>query len=415
MGSKTIRFPKFLDMAYESCGVTYMPSPSFLVNSVDRIADDLPRYQSVIKARGNATNPMTITAKRFNLHVGGLTILNTSHPYNPCYGQKPTCRRLGTVYTIWEHPPSNELVSRVDNAALMGIIKKIRAHQQSDFSGPTFLVELRSLIKGIMNPMKVLREQLNILVSLERKIKRDKLRKRNVRDRNWANTISSTWLEFSFGIQPAISDITQICHTLNGKLDKAPGVSRVSYKFADREVVQYDENVAPNGIEGGATLRTRRNIRYSRNYQLGLKRDYPSLSKLETPIQNLIDYSRFDLGEVLPTVWEAIPFSWLIDYVTNVGDLLGCSFDYNQSVMYGSTTSKIESHVLRFASKAWAAPTGRLVAFDPEVFNTHYDKLVRTKVNELGFPKLEFSLPSVGQANNALQLLVNLASSKPLK
>lgn len=412
MGSKSTRYGHFLDLKYDYCGGTSSPSPSFLVNSFERVGADLPNYLSVMKSGGNATTPMTVTAKRFSLHTGGLTVRNRTHPQNPCYGSMPTCRQLASVYAITEGSASPDLVSKVDNAALMGIIKKIRSHQQSDFSGPIFLVELRKTVRGLLNPLRVLREQLNLFVNLERRMR---LYRQGKRDRNWAETISSTWLEFSFGIKPAIADITAICNILNGQLSKRPGVSRVSYKFADNEASQSDEGVAPIGVEAWAVLRTRTTVRYSCQYQLGLKRGYPSLDKLETPVQNLLDFSRFDLGEVLPTVWEAIPFSWLIDYVTNVGDLLGCSFDYNQSIQYGSCTKKTEFRVLRFAASAGANPWGELVAFDPEKFNTSYDLLSRTPVNELGFPRFEFSLPSIGQANNALQLLISLASSKPLK
>jgi hypothetical protein len=302
---------------------------------------------------------------------------------------------------------SQSRIASIDNKALTLAIKRVREHLQSDFSGPQFLGELRETVKMLRSPFKTLRERFGIF---HKKISNPARRK------NIANVISSSWLEFAFGVQPAVNDISSIAKLLSSQLSKQPGLARVSATYSDDEGVEFWENHSFTGEVGSNRLYTLRKLRHSRRYVVGVKRDFPSTFGLTLPAQNLIEYGKFDLAEVVPTAWELVPWSWLLDYVVNVGDLLACTYDYNSSVAWVNITDVDECNRTRRATDHYSNPSYReVLGVSQEIFWTLYKRVSRSGANGLGFPSLEFSLPSVGQANNALQAAIQIASSNPKK
>lgn len=416
MANKSFKRPVWLDLDYrDGGGNLYTTTPHYILTEYTRVASDTPSHRALEYRGGNATNANTTIISEASFKRGGHTLLNINRD-DSWKGRTTTVRRFATVYAMDSTAPSAALVSSVNNKALIGIIKKIREHQQSDFSGPTFLGELRETVSMIKSPFATIRQKLGILTTLKQRIHNDRVKRGRYVAKNWANVISSTWLEFAFGVMPAVNDISSIMKLLSDKLSKQSGLARLSYRYADDEVSQFNATHSYTGESGGNSLTTRRVIRHSRQYIVGIRRAFPSSQGLLIPCQNLLDYGRFDLAEVLPTAWELIPFSWLIDYVTNIGDLLGCTFDYNEDLAWVCISDLSTTNCKRWTWGHYTDPLLRKsIAVEPEELSTSYKRYVRSSVGQLGVPHLEFSLPNVGQANNTLQLLIQLASSSPSK
>lgn len=394
-------------------GTTYSVGAP-LIGGMTRTASDNPKYKSLTSVNKPASNSMVVTVDVCTLSPGIATFYGTYRWDARIQYKTYSIKRFADSYAKFVAPLSESIKTSVNNKALIGLIKKIRTHQQSDFSGPTFIGEFRSLVKGIRRPFETIRNHLNILVNLERRIKHDKLKRRGKSDTNMAQAISSSWLEFTFGVMPAVNDITEICKILSSKFDRRPGTARLSYRFTDGQASESSELFACPACMPSerAKLVTKNKRTYSVQYLVGVKRDFPQMTKAQTPIQQLIDYGRFDLAEIVPTAWELIPFSWLVDYVSNVGDVLNCGFDYNSSVVWGQKTSIDSSFVTRTATDYYPNTNyNNLVAFIPERFTSEQKTITRSAVTSLDYPSLEFQLPSIGQANNVLQLVIALASS----
>lgn len=71
--------------------------------------------------------------------------------------------------------------------------------------------------------------------------------------------------------------------------------------------------------------------------------------------QNIIDNSNIfnGFGEVPGVLWELFPLSWMYDYFSNIGDLLGSNFDYNSSIAFGkkAITSDVLDVLVNFKYK----------------------------------------------------------------
>jgi len=143
-----------------------------------------------------------------------------------------------------------------------------------------------------------------------------KAKKRN--PKKWMNTLSQTWLESSFGWRPFLNDIEDAMSAYDEVTKKAGiqyskiravGKSQKSISGPTNDTFNAFSNVAFKGVskvheECFAVIRGE------------VKRE---------AITTAVDKARcFGLtpSEFMPTVWELLPWSFLVDYFTNIGDII---------------------------------------------------------------------------------------------
>jgi hypothetical protein len=179
----------------------------------------------------------------------------------------------------------------------------------TQFQGGVFLGELRKTAQMIRNPASALRTGLSSYLDT---LKSTRIRGASRRRRFAA----STWLEYSFGWVPLMNDIKSGYDAMSSLLNGRPPLIRISasgesstcatvqeqdrnygynFNFAvyhDDKVTQHHRvigavKVLPPGMPGTSTL-------------FGVN-----------PIRNFV-----------PTAWELVPYSFLVDYFSNIGEIL---------------------------------------------------------------------------------------------
>lgn len=217
-------------------------------------------------------------------------------------------------------PPALSLDTvSVDNKALVKILKKIRAsHQQME--GATFLAELHQTIGMLKRPLSAMRDEVNrYLLSLEntkRKVKRLPAHKRRA---EWQRALSGTWLELQWGWRPLISDTKAIATTIARMLNEPPHKERLSATSAlDTETTEMaDTGISENYFEHKYVKVRKRE--YSTRYVVGMS----SVRKAHASgVQRVIDLCGFNPEDFIPALYEVLPWSWLVDYFSNVGDII---------------------------------------------------------------------------------------------
>lgn len=386
-----------------------------------RSGADKPNYKSLISQGSDATNDLLVTNQTVHYKPGKLTALWVDSRYRPDRTGKMIST---TIFDNWspashEETPGALFESSVANRALIGIIKKIRKHETSDFSGPTFAGELRETIAMIRSPLKSLRTKTGLFTDLHMRILRDKQAKgKKFKPDPWRKVLSDTYLEWTFGAQPLISDIGAIADLyLEMKTQGfSNGLKRLSYRFSDETSTVGSPGYVPGWAGTGLTVPTAQVTHARSSWQYVVWIDQ-SLIFNDGAVGFLSDAAKFDLSEIVPTAWELLPWSFLIDYFTNIGDVLGCTFDYNRNVAFAKLTrfnTVTRYHVPgvpRSAEPTIYYPT----EFIPWEYTSQYTRVQRSKVSRLGFPQLDVSLPSVGQATNIVALISSLAKSNPFR
>lgn len=204
-------------------------------------------------------------------------------------------------------------------------VKKI-----SPFSGGVFLGELREAIHMIRHPA----ESLFNLVK-DQYLPDVKKRRKRAKPKDKKKTVASTWLEYVFGWAPLLSDVKSGAETVA----RCVGQFRPNEIVSTGKIVQQAEVQPPTKV-----LRSWGNISWYYHKSIvdstsqwikGAVRIAPAGS-----LQGDLDMFGIGWEHVLPTAWELLPMSFVIDYFSNVGAIIESASILNGKVIYCDVMTK---------------------------------------------------------------------------
>jgi hypothetical protein len=316
---------------------------SFTVTGT-KTGEKVPGYKAKIKAGQNASSPYFVdTAKVVKAlpHKYILTrVLRGGDAYTPVYRDRLAsegfhCQMANSIMSgVIPHvsSPSTE----TDNKAIVRLHRRIREESYS-VNGLLVLGELRETIGLLRNPFRAVRENFikytDTLKSQVPDIRRKVRPRKSDTDRSLSyrranalkNAMAGTWLEFQFGIKPAISDTEDIVKGLDRVVDtflaknkrmtgsaKEPGTTFNDYAYGPDAVFTCGQ------MTGRQDRMTNSSIRYVAIYRprLSGSTDFNGRAAMELGVK---------LENFIPTAWELVPWSFLIDYFVNIGPILECS------------------------------------------------------------------------------------------
>lgn len=281
-----------------------------------RVGTSMPDWRQRVRQGINAT---TVYSCDFQLMERA-----NAHVY--CYGKN----RISGVEVRWEslgrldlgwglslvHPAS--IPTSVTDASARGkFIAKYR-QRRTQFQAGVFLGELAETVQMIRHPAQALRNGINSYYgSVKKRLRKSKNRKRTIQD---------TWLEYVFGWAPLINDIEDACRLSTAdpyKVFQQISCSATSIHSNVSTRTTYTGNGAAL-CNYTSTIRSRCEVKLKG--AIGAENNPPPF-----PEQLGLSWSN-----VLPTVWELIPYSFLVDYFSNVGKVIDGISTGTISLRYGS-------------------------------------------------------------------------------
>lgn len=232
-------------------------------------------------------------------------------------------------YSIWADRPSSvdpEGRSMARTAALTALLKDYNRKKGRLFQGGVFMGEFKETVGMVRHAGSKLFE--NILAYLRdawaiyRSIRHadPKLGYKAIKDME--ARLVQLYLEYRYGWKPLVADLNDAALAVNTLVDRQPQ-DRVHVKgngeFSwDKYSFQYDLRLPPGyayptilyGIVSKNTTVTQR----SRFYGVC------SVSIGDNSLLNTMGFEPFE--NFLPTVWELIPYSFIVDYFSNTGDVI---------------------------------------------------------------------------------------------
>lgn len=283
------------------------------------------------------------------------------------------------------------------NNAAIGIRNKIKSESQS-FSGPTVLGELRETIRMIRKPAATLRDYSAL------KFKMMRNQNKRYRASKWREIFSDLWLEYSFGAAPLIKDITEIANAALYQAD-VTRIKRLSY-------TGHGEHATSSTVSGGGLL----GYLYQQEAQYAVHTRYivGYRVRAEGPknaLQRLISLGGFNLNEVIPTAWELLPFSFLLDYFSTIGSVLNTTLVSTDDLAWTCKTDRVENKLSVHSGKIIGTSDS---AKDPSGmcprFYATFQSITRSSAS-IPFGELAFRLP--GSEFQFLNLAALLTSGRP--
>lgn len=344
---------------------------------------DLPGYQDLILKGIDATTPYVREETRV---IPGVV---SSHSLQKWGGHDVDSYRRQT-FAGYALPTKTYNLADLINEASNRLKSKLRQEVGSS-NQLVNLVELRELPRTI-------KVAANSALTLLDAVASSKRRGENLR--KWA---SNQWLNWSFGIAPTLSAIDELSSSIAKRLER--DFTHKDYGVAKREWLESRTGVAQGShhtiyrffgqFKYTASVKItacyRFNLTSANNYTAG-------------------KHFGFDISKVVPTAWELVPFSWLVDYFTTTGQFLDDTFssDPGQAkYIVQNTKLKIEGSITPRVEKQFPLTAIVSQVIKPAKYE-HY-RFTRSPLTKL--PRAQLRIKTADEVGkNAVNKLLNLAS-----
>jgi hypothetical protein len=217
-------------------------------------------------------------------------------------------------------------------------------------------------------------------------------------EREWQKNLSSLWLEQAFGWQPFISDINSAFKTFRGLRDSKP--QRPVSGFGVEEINVPSKSYVNTGhpVFGGwieylvnRTAKERAFVKYS---------GMVNCSTYGSPVDALEPFG-FTIDSWAPTLWELLPWSFLIDYFTNIGDVISAG-TVSRSRLAWSRRTQVTYQLIEMLARGRPEyvkqnlGTYFISTEQPDVRGKYVRRMTnRQPTTSLGIPTLSFEIPGL--------------------
>lgn len=211
--------------------------------------------------------------------------------------------------------PSSTGEAEATNQALTAFSRNYIKTQQA-FQSFVALGELHETLSMLRNPAKALTRGVGSYFDTLKK-----RRRRGQSSRQRKRILQDTWLEYSFGWVPLINDIK----------DAQEALSRLSEHVLETTSVRgYAQYANSTTVTTWSQIIGNLRLYFVERYQPSVTVVYRGIAAIEASTSA---YAAQQFGitfrDFVPSAWELIPYSFLVDYFTNVGDVISAySYGY---------------------------------------------------------------------------------------
>lgn len=303
-------------------------------------------------------------------------------------------------------PTWQNFTSSADSQASAKFLRQVR-EAETKLQGLIFLGELRETLRMLRRPAVGLQDLISSYLTKAKAFSRGNGRRR-VRDFNKA--LSQLWLEHSFGWAPLLADIADARKAYNSLFEREREVKiSVGGKDFKRFVNAYGTSAIPYHCPSWYYIATSDTT------------DQTEIVRIRGVVRSLAvttardRFARFGFSpkEFIPTAWELLPWSFLVDYFANIGELLESSVTDTASVIWNSKTTVRQIDVFRTGYVPKVTVGQAVLAYDSRPGHIHIRRrtVSRGTIAGVSLPTLTFRLPSSPVKLTNMLSLLGIANS----
>lgn len=380
-----------------------------------RTGVSLPKHRAIIAAGGDATTPMdaswdSLQWSKTNSIISS-NVSATDHRVIEWTnsGDTSVCCNQGDVFPLG--PYATASLTTAENLARAKFYKKVK-QVSTEFQGITFLGELKESLHMLKHPGESLFKEADLYLKNVKRLKKSNPAK-------WERALPGLWLEHSFGWMPLINDaksaasaIERLNQARYSRIVSASGKSDEDLTKIVLSSGQFDG--LPKSFNGGCPYILNNQVK-----QVVTVR-YKGKVSVTAEGSRWDDWALFGFSpkEFIPAAWELLPWSFLIDYFTNIGDILDSVTTNRQGITFTNRTQRTEVTWSR-SGKLYAVdglspyPTSKLRYASGDLGSTIAKRTTvnRSPIAAVPLPQFEFNFSLTnGQLLNSAALLAQASS-----
>jgi len=220
--------------------------------------------------------------------------------------------------------PDTGLETKADSLALGEYMGRVQ-DKLTKFQSGVFVGEIRETLRMLRNPVSALRG------GIEKYLKTVKKRQKGINNvKSAREMVAGTWLEFSFGWRTLISDIEDAHEGLVERLKDLHPWDNVWTKAAEEHVVENFTHTCYYGMARvDVPVKTTERVTVKYRGQVSAASTFKDR---QYEIWGLTPW------EVVPTIYELLPWSFLVDYFTNLGEIVTAASYCNAGINWTNRT-----------------------------------------------------------------------------
>lgn len=362
------------------------PTTLYMNLTRTRYGSSLRNYKALLAAGSDATTNFAATRQTFN------------HKPHVAWHEYRTLKNGGCIYhrkrkAWWSGPlgpttttPTVAMNNAADNQARTAFYKKYESILTS-FNGGVLLGELRETLHMIRNPAKAIRSALDAHVS-------ELVKRKGLSTKRRLDHAGKAWLEYSFGIAPLVNDLDDAMGYLAKRRDQ------LSRDFIS--IGGHGESATnTTSVAESSALAHSFYIKYERRNKLVSTVRYRGAVRADVTGRGELNMSALGLAprSFVPTLWELVPWSFAVDYFTNLGDVITSYSNGVAKLAWGCKTSRgySDSECIGLGVR-WSSGAAQTIekGYIPGYARSVYTTVNRDKVTYVPIPDLAFELPGLG-------------------
>lgn len=308
------------------------------------------------------------------------------------------------------------VTAEMEAKALTKVYTSIRANK-THMNGMNMVGELRETIRMMRRPAESLVDLAFKLLRRESKriTEIQKIRNKKQRRLAIAKAVAGTNLEINFGWGPLLSEIRALAETAARYELKPPSRDRIKHSataLGKSETIINKYSVIPNLLcfaSGRNITKTEASVQYIVGMETSTRAHFGALKRLR-------DLTGFTAENIIPTIYELTPWSWAVDYFSNLGDIIEAGTTDTSDVKWIVKTIRQSTDILYH--RTLENPKQNIEASGPYWYKSHSGTLSAVTGNRttlsrsipisLGIPPLVLTHPggSFKKMSNLLSVLV---------
>jgi len=366
--------------------------------------NNIPGWRDKLKNGQSATTTMNGVATTARVTNGHSIFLYK-------WGGQVWKQEMTGSHNIWLVPPAQDPLDLDDarsNAEALGKFNQSIRSVYTALEGGVVVGELGQTLRMIKNPAQGLRRSVDAFHDLATQV-RKRFPATRLSYRKVAEALSDLWLEAQFGWRPLLNDVKDGCDALDKLNTGRPlSVRRVTGRSESKVDFPWTHSSSLVGITSwGLDERVVGTVQTV--YRGAVRVEALSPGQMDARLFG------FDLASFVPTAWELIPYSFLIDYFSNVGDIITGWSNLGVNIAWCNRTSR--RSIEKTVTSREQLPRNSLVTsvtFAPAKYVCTKRRVLRTEYTGTTVPGFVLQVPSLGSLKwlNIAALIVSRNSDR---